>query len=48
MISRTENQKIFIQTQDENIMTKLPPSFFKFFVDTSVYLENARQKGDFD
>ena len=47
MISRTENQKIFVQTQDENIKTKLPPTFFKFFVDTSVYLQRVRQKGDF-
>jgi hypothetical protein len=47
MTSRTESQKIFVQTQDENIKTKSPPSFFKFFVDPSVYLQRVRQKGDF-
>jgi hypothetical protein len=44
MISRTENQKIFVQTQDENIEIELIVFFLQSFIGPSVRLQRARQK----
>jgi hypothetical protein len=48
MISGTEHQKIFVQTRDENIETKFVPFGFEFLMGASIFLQRARQKGEFE
>ena len=47
MISRMENQKIFVETQDENIDIESPPSVFWSLVEGFVSLQRTGQKGNF-
>ncbi len=47
MISRTESQKIVVQTRNENIEIELDKSVFRSFVGVSVRLQGARKKDDF-
>ncbi len=44
MISRTENQKLFVQTRAENIETVFVPFAFRFLMERSISLGEARQK----
>jgi hypothetical protein len=46
-ISTTANQKIFVQTRDENIKSELVPFVFRSFVGVSIRLQEARKKGHF-
>ncbi len=41
-ISKTANQKLFVQTRNENIETELVPFVFRSFVGVSVSLQEAR------
>jgi hypothetical protein len=47
MISRTENQEIFVKTRDQSIQIEPVPSFFRTFPEGSGCLQKARQKGEF-
>ena len=47
MISRTECQKIVVQTRNENTEIELDKFVFRSFVGVSVRLQGAVQKGDF-
>ena len=48
MISRTESQKILIETGHENIDMKFIPFDFQFSVDSLVSLQGVLKKVDFD
>ena len=48
MISRTESQKIVVQTRNENIEIELDKSVFRSFVGVSVRLQGEQKKDDFD
>jgi len=47
MISKTEHQKISVQTQDENIETEYIPSVLRSLVQPFTSLLRTRQKGKF-
>jgi hypothetical protein len=47
MISRTESQKIAVQTRNENIEIELDKSVFRSFLGASVRLQRVPQKDDF-
>jgi len=47
MIWTTANQKIFVQTGNENIMIESLPSFFRSLIEAFVHLQTAAEKDDF-
>jgi hypothetical protein len=47
MISRTANQKMIVETRDENIVIELIPFFFKSSIRGFVSKQIAPQKGKF-
>jgi len=47
MISKTEHQKISVQTPDENIKTEYIASVLRSLVETCTRLQRARQKDNF-
>jgi hypothetical protein len=48
MISRTECQKIAVETPNENVQIELDKSIFLSFVRVSDRLQGALKKDDFD
>jgi len=47
VISATEHQKMFVQTQHENIEIEFVPFLFRSLMGPSISIEQARQKSDF-
>jgi hypothetical protein len=47
VIWTTANQKIFVQTENENIKIEPLPSFFRSLIEAFVHLETAAEKDEF-